>query len=131
MVYSRSKHPSRLYLVSRTCRYWWKRAGWADTKAREVVTLGTPPQFPLYSNLSKARRKILNQMITPAHSLKVRIPDIDIGASSSLSLLASGCCALNSYLFQIRKVADPSCHQCGYRKETPTHFFQFCPAYTS
>lgn len=101
----------------------------ADEKANEAVTTGLALPFPLYSNITKAKREISNECLTPQRRLKANIPAVGIQASAILNQLDSGCCSLNSFLFQIRKVADPSCPKCRYCRETTTHYFHFCPAY--
>lgn len=101
----------------------------ADTKAREATTSGQTLDFPLFGNISKVKRTILKDRTTPARILNRRTPQMAIGDSALLSQLASGSSPLNGYLYQLRKVLIPSCPRCGYRKETVTHLFQFCPAY--
>lgn len=103
----------------------------ADRAADVAVTEGDKPPFCLLSNITKARRLILDRMLTPSRRLRSRVPNIGIQASAILSQLASGCCGLNGYLFEIRRVFEPSCPRCGYHKETVTHFFQFWPVYIS
>lgn len=103
----------------------------ADKKANEAVGVGGAPPLQLYSNLTKARRAILSDHMTSNRQLRSRAPEIGIQASAILSQLASGCCSLNGYLFQIRKVAEPSCPRCDYHKESVAIFFNHCIAYTT
>lgn len=103
----------------------------ADNAANTVVTEGQRPPLHILSNFTKARRLILDKTLTPSQKLRRRVPSIGIQASAILRQLATGCCSLNGYLFWIRRVFKPSCPRCQYHNETVTHFFQFCPAYTT
>lgn len=101
----------------------------ADEKASEAGVKGNAPPIKMLGNLTKIKKKILVERVTPDKTLNKKIPKVEISLSAILSQLASGECSLNGYLFQIRKGLDPSCPNCGYVKETVSHFFKFCPAY--
>lgn len=98
-------------------------------KASEAAISGDDPPFPIYSNRTKARRSILEGRVTTDRALAKRISKLEIRFSAVLNQLASDSCSLNGYLFKLRKVLVPSCPNCGYAKETVTHFINFCPAY--
>lgn len=101
----------------------------ADRKASEAVVEGINPPIALSSNVTKVRRRILDGRTTASKTLAKKTPSMEIRYSAIPSQLASGSCSLNGYLFQIRKVLDPSCPYCGCVKESVTLFFNYCPAY--
>lgn len=101
----------------------------ADSWANGAAVTGPTPHLTLYVNYTKAQRQASASQIRPSSSFDKKKPRIGIRASAILSQLGSGCSNLNGYLYLIRKVAEPICLRCGYRQETTTHLFHFCPAY--
>ena len=53
----------------------------------------------------------------------INLPLVDL---THLKELMSGHCRLNSHLYKIRRISDPSCPYCGETPETVTHFLREC-----
>lgn len=103
----------------------------ADFWENKAALKGKAPGFKLYGSYTKACGQSTASHMKPKSHYDGKKPSVEIRTSSILSQLASGYCSLNKYLHQIRKIPEPICIRCGYHKDTVTHFFHFCPAYTS
>ena len=53
----------------------------------------------------------------------INLPRVDL---THLTEIMSGHCRLNSHLYKIRRISDPSCPYCGETSESVTHFLCEC-----
>lgn len=94
-----------------------------DRLAGDAVADPTAPLFQTKGNLRKVVRSIVGPPTKPES-----FPKINRFSFSLIVQLGSGHCAINSYLYRMRKITDPLCPFCR-RKETVEHIFNHCERY--
>ncbi|KAI7965126.1 hypothetical protein MJO29_003224 [Puccinia striiformis f. sp. tritici] len=99
----------------------------ADEMAKAAAARNEEANISLFSNIKKTQRTVIREHLPSLFPISHPSP-LHIALNAIINQLSTGQIALNYHLFRMKKIFDPSCPKCKH-KETPKHFFDFCPAY--